>query len=99
MVQSRQKPNAQSIKLLRVLNLSIILFSLIFVVDVILYFVWDGSIRDFIVLMFSLYLAMVTLTARLRFQPELGQQLIMEWIIVSSVGIIISLYLTFVFTL
>ncbi len=99
MVESRQKPNAQSLKLLRVLNLSIILFSLIFVADVILYFVWGGSLRDFVVMMFSLYLAMVTLTARLRFHPELGRQIIMEWIIVSSVGIIISLYLAFIFTL
>ncbi|MFX0196131.1 MAG: hypothetical protein ACFFCW_08415 [Candidatus Hodarchaeota archaeon] len=99
MVESRQKPNAQSLKLLRVLNLSIILFSLIFVADFILYFVWGGSLRDFVVMMFSLYLAMVTLTARLRFHPELGRQIIMEWIIVSSVGIIISLYLAFIFTL
>ena len=99
MAKSLQKPNAQSLKLFRVLNLTILSFSLIFVADVVLYFVLGGSIRDFVVMMASLYLVVVTIAARLRFQPEFGRQILMEWLIVSSAGIILSLYLTFFFSL
>jgi len=81
------------------MDLAILGFSLIFVADVALYFGLGGSLRDFIVMMFSLYMTIVTLATRLRFQVEIGRQILLEWIVVSSIGIVLSLYLAFLFSL
>ena len=99
MAETLQQRNTPSLKAFRVMDLAILLFSLIFVVDVIFYFGLDGSLRDFVVMMFSLYMAIVTLTARLRFQPEIGRQIILEWIAVSIVGIVLCIFFAFFFTL
>ena len=81
------------------MDLAILGFSIIFIIDAVFYFILDGSLRDFVVMMFSLFMAIVTLTMRLRYQPDIGRQLMIEWIAVSIIGIILTIYLTFLFTL
>ena len=81
------------------MDLAILGFSIIFIIDAVFYFILDGSLRDFVVMMFSLFMVIVTLTTRLRYQPDIGKQLMMEWIAVSIIGIILTVYLTFLFIL
>ena len=81
------------------MDLAILGFSIIFIIDAVFYFILDGSLRDFVVMMFSLFMAIITLTTRLRYQQEIGRQLMIEWIAVSIIGIILTVYLTFLFTL
>jgi len=99
MAKGLQQHNIQSLNPFRIMDLAILGFSLIFVADVALYFGLGGSLRDFIVMMFSLYMTIVTLATRLRFQVEIGRQILLEWIVVSSIGIVLSLYLAFLFSL
>ena len=99
MAENLQKQKAQSISSFRIMDLAILIFALIFIVDVVFYMVFGGSLRDFVVVMFMLYITIVTLTTRLRFQLEIGRQIITEWIVVSIIGIVISLYLAFVLSL
>ena len=99
MAKGHQQNPVQNISSFRVMDLAILIFSLIFVIDLVLYFVLDGSLRDFVVMMFSMFMVIVTLTARLRYQPEIGRQIILEWVVVSIIGIILSIYFAFLFSL
>lgn len=99
MAKGHQQNPVQIITSFRVMDLAILIFSLIFVIDLILYFILDGSLRDFVVMMFSMFMVIVTLTARLRYQPEIGRQIILEWVAVSVIGIIFSIYFAFLFSL
>ena len=99
MAKGHQQNPVQNIPSFRVMDLAILIFSLIFVIDLVLYFVLDGSLRDFVVMMFSMFMVIVTLTARLRFQPDIGRQIILEWVAVSIIGIILSVYFAFIFSL
>ncbi len=99
MAKGHQQNPVQNITSFRIMDLAILLFSLIYVIDLVLYFVLDGSLRDFVVMMFSMFMVIVTLNARLRFQPEIGRQIILEWIAVSIIGIILSIYFAFLFAL
>ena len=99
MAKGHQQNLVQNISSFRVMDLAILIFSLIFVIDLVLYFILDGSLRDFVVMMFSMFMVIVTLTARLRYQPEIGRQIILEWVAVSVIGIILSIYFAFLFSL
>ena len=99
MAKGHQQNTVQNITSFRIMDLAILIFSLIFVIDLVLYFVLDGSLRDFVVMMFSMFMVIVTLTARLRFQPDIGRQIILEWVAVSIIGIILSVYFAFIFSL
>lgn len=99
MAETTRQQNTKNLKSFRFMDLAILGFSIIFIIDAVFYFILDGSLRDFVVMMFSLFMAIITLTTRLRYQPEIGRQLMIEWIAVSIIGIILTVYLTFLFTL